>query len=240
LGAIAAAIAAGIVIGRARPADDPDAVLGWGLASFSFGMLVGLSEILTRYRDEPITAATTAYGAFYLVLNGSISLAAYALLLRYPNQIFPVAGGDLFLAAVLAGFGAMTVLRSSLFTYRSPDGTEYKIGPAIAIETIFKTIDQKIDRQRARERHERVFRSLNGIREADFQPVADYVEMSLLSFQTLTQQQKAEITDFIQQLKSTTWSGWLKTLALGFVFLTVAGEENFDEMVENLKKKLSQ
>jgi hypothetical protein len=41
-----------------------------------------------------------------------------------------------------------------------------------------------------------------------------------------------------KQLKTTTWSGWLKTLALGFVFLTVAGEETFDEVVQNLKKKL--
>ncbi len=46
----------------------------------------------------------------------------------------------------------MTVFRSKLFTFRSPDGKEYAIGPAIVLETILKTIDQKIDRRRATER----------------------------------------------------------------------------------------
>jgi hypothetical protein len=195
---------------------------------------VGLSEILTRYRDEPLLAAATAPGMSYLAMNGIISISAFALLRYYSTQIFPSIKDDLFLTSVVAGFGGMIVFRSKLFSFKSSDGKEYPIGPAIVLDTVLKTIDSKIDRRRATQRQTRVFNSMGEIN--DFPGTADYMYTALFSFQNLSQDDIKQIRDIIQQYRSDTkYSDTLKILGLGFAFLTIAGDTNFDVVVENLK-----
>jgi hypothetical protein len=225
----------GALAGHRAAARDFYPFLLWGIASFSFGALVGLSEILSRYRDEPIRASTTVFGAAYLFLNGIISFLAFAVLCRYPAQVFPSIQKDLFLTSVVAGFGAMTVFRSKLFTFRSPDGKEYPIGPAIVLDTILKMIDSKIDRRRATERQAKVFQSMQRLN--DFADTANYIEASLGSFQNLSQDDKAQIKAVIDQYRQVpAWPDTLKSLGLGFAFLNIAGEENFDQVISNLNQ----
>lgn len=50
------------------------------LLSFLLGALAGLSELISRYRDEPFSAAANVYGWGYLALNGVLAVAAYGLL----------------------------------------------------------------------------------------------------------------------------------------------------------------
>jgi hypothetical protein len=211
---------------------------GWASATFIFGALVGFAEILSRYRDEPLLATFTSSGMSYLAINGTISTLAFVLLRRYPTQVFAGLNNDLLLTAVVAGFGAMAVFRSKLFSFKASDGTEVPIGPAIVLDSILKMIDHKIDRRRATERQTRVFNSMFEFR--DFTAIADYMEASLNSFQNLSEDDKKAISEGIKDLKTrTTWPEQLKCLALGFAFLTVAGDENFDLVVSNIKRYLS-
>src|SRR2546421_2418776 len=53
-------------------------------AAFLFGALVGLAEIASRYRDEPLKAVKSPYGLVYLFLNGYISLLAFLLIVKFP------------------------------------------------------------------------------------------------------------------------------------------------------------
>ena len=119
----------GMLIGRTTAAANQYIVAYAATATSFFGVFVGLSEILSHYRDEPLAAAATAFGMAYLILNGLLSLAAFAVLRAYPTQIFPTLQNDYLLTAVFAGFGAMAIFRSKLFTYRSDDGKD-KIGRA--------------------------------------------------------------------------------------------------------------
>jgi hypothetical protein len=215
--------------------EKPQEYWGWAAATFFFGSLVGFAEILSRYRDEPLLATLTNAGMSYLAINGIISAAAFVVLRRYPTQIFSGLKDDMLLTAVAAGFGAMAVFRSKLFSFKSSDGTEVPIGPAIVLDTILKMIDHKIDRDRATARQTRVFNSMFDIK--DFVRAADYVEASLNSFQNLSEDDKRAISEGIKDLKTrTTWPESLKSLALGFIFLTIAGDENFDLVVSNIKK----
>jgi ABC-type transport system involved in multi-copper enzyme maturation permease subunit len=227
----------GIVLGRTIEPIHPWRVAWWAFGSLVFGALVGLSEILSRYRDEPVLASTTSFGLWYLTLNGLISLAAFAVLRVYADKVFPAVKDDLFLTAVVAGFGGMTVFRSKLFTFRSTDGKEYAIGPAIVLETALKTLDHKIDRRRATERQARVFREMSQMR--DFDRTAQYIEASLNSFQNLSLEEKAEIRGVIQEYRKLEWPNELKIMALGFAFLNIAGEENFDTVVANMRKLIA-
>jgi hypothetical protein len=52
----------------------------------------------------------------------------------------------------------------------------------------------------------------------------------------LSPDEKREIAGIIQQYRQlATWPASLRTMAVGFAFLTIAGEENFDQVIGNLK-----
>jgi hypothetical protein len=236
--AVLAIVLVGILIGRHTP-EGNERIVAYAAATFLFGVSVGLSEILSHYRDEPLAATATAFGMAYLVLNGLLALAAFAVLRKYPTQIFPAVQNDYLLTAAFAGFGAMAVFRSKLFTYRSDDGKDIAIGPSIVLDTIFKTIDAKIDRSRATTRQIRIFDQLHEIQ--DFSGMANYVEASLFSFQNLSQEDKAQIKTILDQYRAmTTWPDTLKCMGLGFAFLNIAGDENFDQVVNNLKRFIAE
>jgi hypothetical protein len=235
--AVSGLIALGVWIGRAVPAGPQQKGIAWAFASFLFGAIVGLSEILSRYRDEPLLAAGHLSGSMYVCLNGVISLMAFAVLRTYSQQIFPTLKDDFFLTALVSGFGAMAVFRSKFFTFRSADGKDYPIGPAIVLDTILKTIDSKIDRRRATERQEQVFESMNKCH--DFENVANYFLASLSSFQNLSQEDKAQVRDVVDDYRALKdWPDTLKCLGLGFAFLNISGEENYDLVMVNLRKFL--
>ena len=71
-----------------------------------------------------------------------------------------------------------------------------------------------------------------------FEPAAQYLEASLLSFQNLSEDQKAAIHEVITEYRQSAWDDRLKIMAVGFAFLTIAGEENFDRVVGNMKRFL--
>jgi hypothetical protein len=154
----------------------------------SFGELVGFSEIITRYRDEPLRATFNRYGILYLLINGALSGCAYFLLRAYGARIFPAAQDPPLLAAVVAGFGAMAVLRSKLFVFRTDDGKDIPIGPDLVISSILRIVDRKIDRLRAARRQQLVFELAKRIAavmasESDFDNPNSFVIISLASFQ---------------------------------------------------------
>src|ERR1700722_16477030 len=158
----------------------------WGgvagpLLSFVLGASAGASEIVSRYRDEPLRAVGKPWGITYLLLNGIVSLGAYGLLIRYPKQLPASIEGDHLMMAFTAGFGAMGVLPSKFFFFRADDGKEYPIGPSIVTETFLRLLDRNIDRQRATERQDVVFERMKDIR--GFDDAADYLQAAILSFQ---------------------------------------------------------
>jgi hypothetical protein len=214
-------------------------IIGWGFVSLAIGGLAGVSEIVSRYRDEPMRATFNRYGISYLLLNGLASVAAYGLMIRYPTQIFAAVSDDRLMASIVAGFGAMALLRSKLFIFRADDGKDYPIGPSIVIETFLRMLDRKIDRLRASFRQKRVFDQMKSV--DNFDDAANYLEASLLSFQNLGAEEKTEIAAVINQYRrATNWPAALRMMAVGFAFLTIAGEENFDQVIANLKAYLSE
>jgi hypothetical protein len=116
------------------------------------GALVGLAEILSRYRDAPWAAASSRAGVAYIAFNGAVSLLVMFLI----RDVFPVWSGDakpmnlasLVTHALLAGFGAMAILRSSVLTARV-GGKDVEIGPAAVVDIFRSTMDRDVARVRA-------------------------------------------------------------------------------------------
>ena len=72
----------------------------------------------------------------------------------------------------------------------------------------------------------------------DFEFAARYIVSSLLSFQNLSQQEKMEIAEVIEQYRTrfADWPPILKTMAAGYALLNIAGEENFRQVIDGMKK----
>src|ERR1043166_5966623 len=125
-----------------------------------FGMLIGVAEVISRYRDEPLQAVVSPFGLIYCVLNGVISLAALLLIFKYPT-IFGSLANDGLAAAFAAGFGGAAVMRSKVAVIKGTDDKDVSLGPDFVIRVLLQAIDRNVDRFRAERRQASVVRNLH-------------------------------------------------------------------------------
>ena len=220
---------------------EPTPVVRAIVATFLFGSLVGLAEIASRYRDEPLRAVRSPYGLAYIVINGFLSLLAFMLILRFPGSFPASVSGNLFAAAFAAGFGAMVVMRSRIAIIKTPDGRDESIGPDYVLKIVLKTIDSKIDRWRAESRQRILATNIEKIKElGDLQSAYQYLGASLLAFQNLDDSQKSTLNETYNDYKNqANVPEDIKQLALGFIFLTLVGESHFSTVLNNAKELMA-
>jgi hypothetical protein len=214
------------------------------LLAIFLGELVGFSEIISRYRDEPLRAAFNAYGGAYFAINGILAWVAFIVLER-SVVTFPTLVGHPYSTAVFAGFGAMAIFRSKLFVFRSDDGKEFPVGPDIVLSSVLKIVDRKIDRQRAARRQQLVFGKASEIAgligsDADFGVAANFLVVSMSSFQNLSDTEKQQIAAAADRLKKDLMGApnLYKAMILGFALLDITGEESFSDIVDDLEEYL--
>lgn len=202
------------------------------LLAFLLGSILGMAEIISRYRDEPLKAMRSSYGFFYILFNGIISFLGFFLILRYPD-VFGVAN-DRLKTAFVAGFGAMVVMRSRIAVIKGPDNKEISIGPDYAVNAFLQLIDTNIDRFRAARRQEIVIANLSNIRSfGSFDEAAKYLFASLLAFQHLDDALKSQLNAIVSEYDKQILPIDIKYLAIGFVFLTIVGEKHYASVLKN-------
>jgi hypothetical protein len=205
------------------------------LLSALFGIFVGSAEVISRYRDEPFGATFSPPGIVYVALNGTIAAAAYGFLDHYKDSIFPGLKDDLLLTSIVAGFGAMVVMRSKLFNFKTEGGEDFAIGPDAVISTFLSSVDRKIDRFRSSLRQEVVYEETVKIENP--LNAAGFFRTSIASYQNLSDAEKAELDTLIKQVLDNKELGpRLKLMAIGFAFLNVYGEKNYKALMDQLKK----
>jgi len=208
-----------------------------GFAAFVFGSLTGVTEVGSRYRDEPFKTVVSPYGLIYVVVNGAISLLALLLVLHY-KDLFPFVGdgSDKLKAAIVAGFGATLLMRSKIAVVKSADNKDIAVGPDIVVSMLLKIVDTNIDRLRS-VRRQRILRDNFEMLRAlgTFKDSFTYLFNSLLAFQNLDDTLKKQVSDTYVSylaLKPEDVPDDIKRLALGFIFLTLVGESNFSSILE--------
>ena len=72
-------------------------------------------------------ALASTPASIYLLLNAAVSGLVYGLLTRYSGTLIPSLADDPLMRSVVAGFGAMAILRTKFFTYRTEGGEEVGI-----------------------------------------------------------------------------------------------------------------
>lgn len=211
--------------------------VSWYLLSGGIAFAVGAGEIISRYRDEPFLALTTLPSFFYILLNGSVGVFAFWLAITYDFDIEMVSGAetDMFMTALATGLGGMVILRSKLFELKGKNDTSHSIGPSLIVDGFLEVLDRAIDRKRAVARQKAIVNALNGI--TDYEELANFLEASLLSMQSLKTEEKAALTAIVEQYRSQEdWPVPLRNYAIGFLYQSILGEKGFSESLKNLRR----
>ena len=198
------------------------------------GLLVGVVELVARYRDNPGRALRTAPAVFYMAINAIACLLCLTILVRVrPSWIF--AGQDTGLQQLYlilaAGFGAVAIFRSSIFKLKSADG-EIAVGPAIVLDTLLAASDRGVDRQVAAPRSAKVNELMKDV-SFDRAKVALPTYCFALMQNVGASEQKA-IADQANALSETPMADQLRTLNLGLALLNVVGEHVLSSAVKDL------
>lgn len=134
------------------------------LAVMAIGALVGAGELVVRYRDDPRQALFCGAAILYIGINAATSLVTYGLIRAFGWGFGQPAGTDAqhWTQVLAAGFGAMAVLRSSLFLVKVGD-KDIGIGPSGVIEGLLSAADRAVDRRRGCDRSEEIRELLAGL-----------------------------------------------------------------------------
>src|SRR5271165_585781 len=148
-------------------------ILPW-VAVAGLGGLLGTTELIGRYRDEPVKSLFTWAGLFYVCVNMIASLSAYALARVFHWRIdlgatgaTQTGGSDSSASAewsmvLITGLSAMALFRSSLFIRRVGD-KDVGIGPGGVLATLLEVTDRYVDRGRGGNRVDDVNRIMQGV-----------------------------------------------------------------------------
>lgn len=210
------------------------------LAAGAIGGVVGFAELVSRYRDEPWRAAATGPGIVFIALNAFASVLALLLMEHFHTETG--APEDGVARSLLAGAGAMVVLRSKLFTVRQPDGSDIAVGPALAIDRLLAAVNRDIDRLRASRRHRLVTRHAEALARYDVAEAIGFLRPAILAFQSLDPAERTALNESLATLeKDADLQGLRPELRYKYFFfdlLTTCGERTFLSIYADLERHL--
>jgi len=216
----------------------------WGIVGAGLiASLVAYSELLSRYQDDPWRAVQTRQALAYGLVNaGAGLLAAWWLATFFPNLVAtaetanktgaaPVVDG--LKLTVIAGFGALVAMRTSLLKLRMPNGDDVSFGPALIIDRFMAVLDRGVDRKMAEYRCA-VAASLAGKINFD-QQSASLVSLCIVSLTNPAATDEQQVTGVMRALAGRTdISPYVKSMSLLLTLLGLVGEpvlrKNVDEV----------
>lgn len=203
-----------------------------------FGGFVGLSELVSRYRDSPTQAVLTVPGILYIAINGTA--AAAALFLLSVNDVFPEATWDGIgkaevIALLTAGFGAMVFFRSSIFNVRVGD-KEWGVGPASLLQIIVDAADRACDRSRATPRSNSIIDIMRGVSFARASEALPAYCFGLM--QNVRPDEQRAFANLVSDLRKSDMSDGFKSLNLGLGLMNIVGERVLRAAVSALGNKI--
>ncbi len=198
--------------------------------AFLLGMTTAFGEIIGKFSDEPIKSLRTPHALFYHLLNGSIS--AFALFTMKTFGQKPVNNQDKLELVLIAGLGAMFVMRSKLFNLKV-GGQDVALGPEQLINIFFSFMEDAIDRVRAQSRID-FLRKLR-LNEIHFDRLDEYCLSMLRSAQALSLEEIIKCRENIDQIRTREFRDpSLRSLELGFLMLNRMGEDFVSKVFANL------
>ncbi len=202
------------------------------------GALVGVAELVSRYRDDPWRAIQSRPAVLYVLVNAGAALGAL-LLARVFGWTFGVStGGEAarWTQVLVAGTGAMVLFRSSLFTVKVGD-QDVAIGPSSFLQIILHAFDRGVDRLRGQQRSQAVARLMKDV-SFDKAGIALPVYCAEL-LQNLPAEDAEELTKKPGTIATMAVTEQIKALLLGLAILNATGEDVLAEGVQALRTQIA-
>ena len=227
LAAAAAIIVIGIVV---KPPNY------WPIVTASaLSALLAISELVTRYRDDPTAAVLSTPAVVYVAVNVAAALGALYLIHVFGLSFGAKGTAREVTQVLVAGLGSAALFRTSLFNVSVGDEI-IGIGPSAILSIILAAADRAVDRQRAVIRAVRAEELMKGI---SFSKNAD----ELLAYCVATLQNVApseakaienRISD-LQNSKNDNISDTIKSYILGLDLLTLVGDQVLEQATVQIK-----
>jgi hypothetical protein len=208
-------------------------------AAALFGGLVGIGELVARYRDAPGRAVRSWPAMIYILVNAAASIFALWLAHIYGWTFGSDPGTDQarITMVLVAGFGSLAFFRSSLFMVRVGDD-DIGVGPIAFLQVILAACDRGVDRNRAVGRALEVSHAMEGLKYADVeQSLPTY---ALMLTQSVPVEDQVALGDQVKKLSSSTMTDQVKTLGLGLLVMNYVGSNVLAAAVEALRRETGQ
>lgn len=200
------------------------------------GAMVGATELMSRYPDSPFRAVRNLSGFFYTLLNAIGAVLALYFIQRF-NWDFGLTSMMTEVQVELtqtmaAAFGAMSILRSSLFNVRVGDH-DLAVGPAAVLQVLLSATDRQVDRMRAEQRSEAIKKAMAGIDSyAQIKIALPTHCMALM--QNVSADEEKQIRQVADNIEKLEIADCLKVLNLGLVLMNIVGDGVLKTAVANV------
>jgi len=245
------------------------ATADWGMywPDFAFcfliGGLVGMVELIARYRDAPQRAVLTLPALLYITLNATAAILALWLvreLWPLSAELTEIRKELTFLAAkpdgpaeivaellrrefpfrieevILAGLGALAVLRASIMKIRVGD-TDLSLGPGLIPDILLAATDRAVDRAMAAPRARTVNRIMGSV---SFEQAKETLPAHCFRLmQNTTAEEEQQFALEVEALANANMSDKVKALNLGLALLNIVGEKVLQTAVKNLENEFT-
>jgi hypothetical protein len=183
---------------------------------------IGLTELVSRYRDKPTSVLRAVPALVYVGLNFAISLAAFWLTPVFGLHFGPEIDKVEIMRVFVAGLGAMAFFRSSLFTVRIGE-QDVAVGPGSLLQILLDATDREVDRLRAQGRAREAVEAMKGVSfEKAHLALPMFCGALLQNFQAKDQ---AELAKSVSTLRSMELDESTKVVVLGLLLSNYFGPD---------------
>jgi hypothetical protein len=204
---------------------------------FAAGVMVGASELVARYRDDPWRAVWNGPGVGYLFVNGAAAvLTFFCLMVIAPNWIDAqpdkvLTAKGLLTSLLTSTIGSAAILRSAIFKLKV-DNNDVSIGFAAIVDIFLSATDRAVDRKRAGPRAEAVGEIMENVSFQKAQSALPAYCFALM--QNVPGEEQRRFADQISALARDAMDDRVKTGNLGLALMNVVGERVLRQAVNNL------
>jgi hypothetical protein len=210
--------------------------VGDGVAVAVLSGLVGLTELLTRYRADPKQLTRSLAALAYILLNAAAGLGALGLI----HAIGWTFGGETasarrLMQVVVAGLGAVAISRSSLFIVRIGN-SDVGLGPSTILTSLLGAIDRVVDRDQARHH---ALQAEKIMKDVSFKEAHEALPTYCLALmQNLPAEDQEALARSVAALERSDLDDDVKALALGIELMNMVGPDVLEVAVRTLGSRI--
>ena len=194
------------------------------------GGVVGASELISRYRDDPRTAIKSWPAILYIAINSAASVAALGLIHAY--HWFETSRWTQIL---MAGVSAMAFFRTSLFVVRAGD-RDVGIGPSGFLQIFLTAADRGVDRRQAARRSSAV---VDAMKDVDYTKASRALPPYCLALmQNVSPEDQQVLERVLEALDKREAEPSVKALLLGIELMNVVGVDVLTTAVKSLADQI--